>query len=271
MRMRGLMGITMILALCAAPCAASPQTLGFPVLDSTVNMLSPDVYIAPGLTTGADYVNYNAVARVADAGTSADAESGGAWAIVGMGTVSVGYKRMVTQATLHQPSYSGSNTYDADVYTVKWAPGKRIKMLPANGQLTLGSVLYFERTHHNDYNFQQHFAALGFDFGEVRIKGGYNWTEGLLSGNQGAFASFQWELVDNWLLFADYSRKDFNKLVINDLLLPRLGFDCSRCPDDATSVGLSARLDNNIFATAGMYDTNDVEAFMGSLSMKWTH
>lgn len=272
MRMRDITwGILGLALLCAAPAAASPQTLGFTTLDSTVAMLSPDVYIAPGMSTGADYVNFNGVARVSGTGVSADAESGGAWAIVGMGTISVGYKRMITEATLHQPAYSGSNTYAADAYTIKWAPGRHVKMLPENGQITLGSVLYFERSNSEDFNFQQHFAALGFDFGPVRLKGGYNWTEGRLAGNQGMFASFQWEVVDNWLLFVDYNEKDLNKLIINDVYLPRLGFDCSQCPDDATSMGLSVKLDNTIYATAGMYDANDVEAFMGSLAMKWQH
>jgi len=257
--------------LCASPAAAGAHTLGFVPLDTTVNMLSPDVYISPALTTGADYVNYNSVANVSSVGYSVDAEGGGPWAIVGMGTVSIGYKRMLTQMTLHQPAYSGSNTFEADVYTLKWAPGRNIKMLPENGQFTVGSVLYFERTSQEDFNFQQHFAALGFDFGPVRLKGGYNWTEGRLAGNSGVFASFQWEVVDNWLLYVDYSDKDLNKLILSDIYLPRLGFDCAKCRDDATSIGLSARFEDNMYATIGMYDAQDIEAVMGSLSMKWEY
>ena len=260
-----------LIILCSAMCMANSEPLGFTPLDSTSPMLSPDPHITSEATTGADYVNSDSVANVSSIGYSADAETGGPWIIVGVGTVQVGYKRMFTQMTMYRPGYNGSNTYEADVYNIKWAPNRHIKALPANGQLSVGSIMYFERTSQNDYNFQQHYASLGFDFNDLRLKAGYNWTEGRMAGNDGLFASMQWEFTDNWMMFVDYSDKDFNKIVVNDVYLPRLGFDCTDCRDDSTNVGITTRFEEKMYATLGMFDAQDIQAIMGSLSVKWDY
>jgi hypothetical protein len=149
---------------------------------------------------------------------------------------------------------------DADIYKVKYAP--HAVKLPWNGRVALGSAFYVD----GHDSFAQPYIAISAGGAHGRVNVGANWITGDVPDNSGMFASVRLAMSPEAVFFADYSSRDFHKTIINDVLLPSAGVDCTGCTGDALTTGISFRLGKDVLATLGLYDTDDLMSPFGSVT-----
>ncbi len=237
-------------------------------LDTTTQMLSSDTQVPTDVTVGTDYVLFGTVGKVSADGLRVHAEGANMYALVGVQGFQIGYARQEYDVTIHGPTGDTGFTHSADVVRVKWVPDNRIVRMPWNGQIALGGMMYFGQSSGADVDFTQPYAALAFEYGRARANIGVNWITGDLPEETGMFASLQYAVNPELVIYADYSEYDFHKLILNNVILPGAGIDCTACADDALSVGLAFKLGDVGYINAGAYDVDDLGSPMGSLSFR---
>lgn len=237
-------------------------------LDATTQMLSSDSQVPTDVTVGTDYVLLGTIGKVSADGLRVHAEGANMYTLVGVMNFQVGYARQEYDVTVHGPTGDTGTTHSADVIRVKWVPDSRVLQLPWNGKIALGSVMYFGSSGSTDVDFVQPYAGLAFEYGRARANVGVNTITGDMPEETGVYASLQYATSKELVWYVDYSEHDFHKLIINNILAPGAGVDCTNCADDALSAGLAVKIGRYGFMNLGAYDIDDLAAPMGSLSFR---
>lgn len=229
-------------------------------LDVGSQLLTSDTQITPGYTIGVDYhmIGQIALVSVYDYRVSADGMNYTIGA--GIGDFQFQYVRQDYSIRATYSSITTHDDGDADIYKVKYAP--HAVKLPWDGQVAIGSAFYVDG--HDSFAQPYVVVSTGGIHGRVNI--GANWITGDVPDDSGMFASVRLALSPEALFFADYSSRDFHKTIINDVLLPSAGVDCTGCTRDAFSSGIAFRIDGNFLATLGLFDMNDLMSPFGSVT-----
>jgi len=237
-------------------------------LDATTQMLSGDTQVSNDIVIGSEYVLFGTIGKVSANGIRVHAEGANMFAIIGIMDFQFGYTRQEYYVTSRKPNGDTKFTHSADVAQIKWVSNSRIIHMPCNGRIALGSIFYFGKSRGNELDFAQPYASLSFEYGRARAAIGANLITGELPDEAGVFASLQYAVSPELIWYVDYSEQDFHKTIINRIIVPGAGIDCSGCSEDAVSIGLVVKAGNYGYANFGMYDVDDLASPMGSLSFR---
>ena len=243
----------------------------YPAMDSNSRFLSPDGVIDDALTIGTEYAELRRIANIPTANKSVTSDTGNAYAIVGLGRMQLGFTRVVNHLTIKEIGQRNDINHHGDIFMLKILPSRQMFPLPFNGNAMVGALYFQENGHQNEIYFTQPFVGMQFDMGGARVKAGWNWTDGDIETTSGWFAGVQAELMKDFVLFADYNEKDINKVVINKIILPKMGIDCTDCDDSSLTFGISFKMFDFMYANLAFYDVQDLSAPMGSVSMKFRY
>lgn len=252
--------------------AAKPEVLSFAALDSTNRFVSSgDGNIGADVTLGWDYANMRRIANVTAIGRTIHLDSANSYAIVGLRHIQLGYTRLVQHVEVSDTNFESEINYHWEIMHAKWTPSRQMMPLPYKGRLVLGSLFYYEMNSSADTRFNQTYMGAAYDYGGLTLRGGVNWTRGDVTAKSGIFGSAQLQIAPGFTVYADYNERDANKLLINKVILPRWGVDCSECAEDSLNVGVTFLIDSWLQGNFGFYDVNDLAAPMGSVSMKFRY
>ena len=153
----------------------------------------------------------------------------------------------------------------------KFSPSHSLIPMPLDGTIVFGSLFYDEINSAVDTRFTQPYVGVSYDLGGLTARAGVNWTRGDVTAKSGVFSSVQLQIAPGFTIYADYNERDPNKVIINKVILPRWGVDCSECSEDSLNVGVTFLINKWLQGNFGFYDVNDLAAPMGSLSMKFRY
>lgn len=240
-------------------------------LDAASMFAPPDVQSRTFMITGGDYISLGNIANISSMNTWVHADGGDYFTTISVRGLQVTGGRQVYNVVTNAATGKTTMNHVAEFARLKLSPRARVINLPHGGRVAIGTAMYRDRSFSPRKEFSQPFAAVGFDYRSLHVSAGANRTYGDFSRMWGYFASAELAVHKGVAVYSSYDRRDFNKLIINKIILPRAGFDCSNCKDDALSAGVAFKAGSMLFANAGMYDIGDLKVPVGSLSVRWQY
>lgn len=261
----------MVVLFCGM-AAAKPDVLAFAALDSTNHFVSSgDGNIGADVTLGWDYVNLRRIANVNSISRTIHCDAANSYAIVGLNHVQVSYTRQAQHVEIDDPNMNEDMNYQWEIMHAKFSPSRSLFPMPFKGNIVFGSLFYYEVNSAVDTQFTQPYVGVSYDLGGFTARAGWNWTRGDVTAKSGAYGAMQLQIAPGFTLYADYNEHDPNKVLINKVILPRWGVDCSDCSEDSVNLGVTFVINNWLQGNFGFYDVDDLAAPMGSLSMKFRY
>jgi hypothetical protein len=227
---RILMAAGLLVIVCCGMAAAAPDVLSFAALDSTNRFVSSgDGNIGADITLGWDYANLRRIANVNAISRTIHCDAANSYAIVGLNHVQLGYARQVHHVEMEEPGFEDEMNYHWEIMHAKFSPSRGMIPMPFKGNIVFGSLFYYEVNSAVDTQFTQPYVGVSYDLGGVTARAGWNWTRGDVTAKSGVFGAMQLQVAPGFTLYADYNERDANKILINKVILPRWGVDCSDC------------------------------------------
>jgi hypothetical protein len=238
-------------------------------LDSTSQMLFGDAQTRSGASFSLDGIAFGEIGKVIEEGVRIHAQGVNLNVAYGIEEFEIGYSHQRYDITSHAPAGDVRDTHEADILKVKWSPDRDTLKLPWSGRVALGGVMYFDNAGNAlvaRSNFSQPFAGVSFDFDRARLNVGAQWITGDVPDGAGLYASFQIAVNPEMVFYVSYSERDLHKTILNNIVVPRMGIDCSSCDNKAVSTGIVFRIKRDSYLNIGGYDVFDLGSPMGSFT-----
>lgn len=232
-------------------------------LDTGNQLVSHEVRVMPGITAGVDYQILGVIALGSGSGMQVLCD--GTNTHVSVGTKNIQFQYVLQRYTIQKTSPLGNLDVanNSAVYKLRYAIPKA--RLPWNGGIAFGGDFYVDGPTH----FTQPYVVGSLEYGAIRTNIGINWLTGDVPHENGdVFGSLQIAVSPEFVVYVDYSRKDFHKAMINEILLPAVGVDCSACSKDATTAGMSFQFAEEFIVGMGIYDIGDLFAPFGNITYR---
>lgn len=271
----------------AAPAAAPISAAGSDMAAMKTNngdnavqaygqFMAPYTRMKYSAETSASYYNYGRIGFIPAGGFSVDCKS----YAYNAGYSNAGFQLEFSKRFFRMNSYLPQGKLTANKHSdiMKVSYTYEFHNSPMHAQMAVGGLAYLDGATH----FSQPFAMVSMGSEAVRVSAGANWlsnhTGAVTDAGLSAFGAVQVAVNKKAGFFADYNKRDFQKAIMNDYLLPAVGVDCSMCKKQSLSAGLSmntyrkirltqrgSRVNTAISGSFGIFDINDLKAPFGSL------
>ncbi len=231
-------------------------------IDMAGQMLSPDVQVRPGATVGTDFRRFGNIALVSALGYGVRCDGFASYVGYGVGDVQIMYVRQEYNVTVYTAAQDTKQDRNGNIYKIRYAPRKLIP--PWDGYVAFGADFYNGQGNH----ISRPYVATSVEWPDTRLNLGYGWYTGTTSDKDGSFFSSLHYSLNEWMTaYADYSTRDFQKIILNEFIIPETGVDCEDCTKDAFNAGISVTMHPGVFGSFGVYDIGDIRALFGSVSI----
>jgi len=237
-------------------------------VNSITQMTTPDNKAATSFTIGGDYLTLGRIANVPASGITVYSDSYEAYALIGMMGLEISAATLKYDLEINNAAGRINRTHPSEIIKVKWAPDSRLMHLPYKTSLYFGTMVYTGKEIDKGIDFTQPYVALSHDDGILQLNAGYSRTRGDLDVEDGVFASARVSVNPATVFYVDYNEADYHKLIINHIILPYAGVDCSGCKNDSVSAGLAFKCGDYGYLNIGAYDIADIRSPMGSVSFR---